>query len=129
MNYKWHIIYYETKDAQCPVQEFIDARKIRDQAKLLNWISLLEEQGPNLPRPYADLLQDGIHELRVKLSGDQVRTLYFFCFRQYIVLTHAFIKNTGGVPDSQIRQAQKIREDFLNRFDEQQLKEESDENL
>ncbi len=30
---------------------------------------LLEEKGPPLPRPYADLLTDGIHELRVKLSG------------------------------------------------------------
>jgi len=118
-----------TEDAQCPIQDFIDARKMRDQAKLLNWISLLEEQGPQLPRPYADLLEDGIHELRVKLSGDQVRALYFFCYREFIILTHAFIKNTGRVPENQIRQAQQMREDFLNRFDEQRLKEEIDENL
>jgi phage-related protein len=129
MNLKWHIIYYEATDKQCPVEDFIDARKVRDQAKILNWISLLEEQGPNLPRPYADLLEDGIHELRVKLSGDQVRVLYFFCFREFIILTHAFVKHTGRVPQSQIRQAQKAREDFLNRFDEQRLKEETDENL
>ncbi len=129
MNFKWHIVYYETEDAQCPIQDFIDARKMRDQAKLLNWISLLEEQGPQLPRPYADRLEDGIHELRVKLSGDQVRALYFFCYREFIILTHAFIKNTGRVPENQIRQAQQMREDFLNRFDEQRLKEEMDENL
>ncbi|MBT3602968.1 MAG: type II toxin-antitoxin system RelE/ParE family toxin [Candidatus Latescibacteria bacterium] len=129
MNFKWKIIYYETSEAQCPVQDFIDGRKTRDEAKILSWISLLEEQGPNLPRPYADLLEDGIHELRVKLSGDQVRVLYFFCFREFIILTHAFLKNTTRVPKNQIRQAKRMREDFLNRFDEQQLKEETDENL
>ena len=78
MNTRWHILYYESTNGQCPIQEFIDGRKERDQAKVLSWISLLEDQGPNLPRPYADLLTDGIHELRIKLSGDQVRALYFF---------------------------------------------------
>jgi hypothetical protein len=39
--------------------------------------------GPTLPRPYADLLKDGIHELRIRLSGDHIRMLYFFCFRKF----------------------------------------------
>lgn len=80
MKSKWQILYYETTGGESPVEKFVDARKDRDQAKIFSWISLLEEQGPNLPRPYADLLTDGIHELRVKLSGDQVRILYFFCY-------------------------------------------------
>lgn len=54
----------------------------------MSWISILEENGPILPRPYADLLRNEIHELRVKLSGSQVRILYFFCFEDFIVLTH-----------------------------------------
>ena len=62
------------------MREFIDARSEREQAKLLCWIELLTDRGPNLPRPYSDLLEDGIHELRVILSGDQVRYLYFFCY-------------------------------------------------
>ncbi len=129
MNTRWHILYYESTNGQCPIQEFIDGRKERDQAKVLSWISLLEDQGPNLPRPYADLLTDGIHELRIKLSGDQVRALYFFSYREFIVLTHAFIKNTDRVPQSQIRQAQKMRADFLKRFDKKKLKEAMDEDL
>ena len=54
----WHVIYYEAEDGQCPIQEFIDGWKERDQAKILAWISQLEVQGPQLPRPYADLLED-----------------------------------------------------------------------
>ena len=67
----WHVIYYETDKGQCPVQDFIDSRhKKRDQAKLLAQIEALEQHGPTLPRPYADLLEDGVHELRIKLSSD-----------------------------------------------------------
>ena len=75
----WHVLYYETGAGECPVQEFIDSRKTRDQAKILGLVSLLQQEGPTLPRPYADLLEDGIHELRLRLSGDQVRVFYFFC--------------------------------------------------
>ena len=78
-------------------------------------------------RPYADLLEDGIHELRVRLSGDQVRILYFFCFRDFIVLTHWFVKRTGRVPQSEIDLSKKYRADFLARYDEQKLKEEFNE--
>lgn len=80
------------------------------------WIALLEERGPQVPRPYADLLRDGIHELRIKLTGNQVRVLYFFCFRNIVVLTHAFTKTTSKVPEDQIKKALKYRDDVLKRF-------------
>ena len=41
---KWRVFYYESADGTCPVQEFIDTRKDRDQAKIFSWVSLLEEQ-------------------------------------------------------------------------------------
>lgn len=86
-------------------------------------VAALEEKGPNLPRPCADLLEDGIHELRFKLSGSQIRILYFFCFRDFIVLTNVLRKNTARVSASGIKEAKRCREDFLARFDEEQLRE------
>ena len=123
MRTPWQVIYYETATGQCPVAEFIQSRSIRNQAKLLALLSFLEEQGPTLPRPYADLLADGIHELRLKLSGNQVRILYFFCYKEWIVLTHAFTKTTPAVPQAEIRTAQKYRADFLQRFRESDVRE------
>ncbi|GAG01649.1 unnamed protein product [marine sediment metagenome] len=117
----WRVIYYETPDGNCPIRAFIDSRKLREQAKVLALISYLQDKGPILPRPYADLLEDGIHELRVKSSGDQVRVLYFFCYRRYIVLTHAFVKVTARVPRAEIQQAKKYRSDFLSRIKESDL--------
>lgn len=75
MKKKWNVLYYETKNNICFVENYIDSQSMRNQAKILNMISLLEEKGPILPRPYADLLTDGIHELRIKLTGNQVRIL------------------------------------------------------
>ena len=123
MTNRWRVIYYETKNGECPVIKFIDSKTKRNQAKILSLISLLEEKGPTLPRPYSDILSDGIHELRIKLSGNQVRVLYFFCFREFIVLTHAFTKTTARVPIKEIKKAQKYREDFLDRVTENDIKE------
>ena len=126
---KWRILYYIAENGHCPVQEFIDSRSERDQAKTFSWLAQLETDGPSLPRPYADFLDSGIHELRLTLSGDQVRILYFFCFRDFIVLTHGFVKRTQRVPVTEIRLARKYREDFQSRFDESSIKEELDEEL
>ena len=80
MNTRWKAVYYSEQDGSIPVKRFVDSLSLREQAKTLAFIGLLEEKGPNLPRPYADLLEDGIHELRIKLKGAQVRILYFIFF-------------------------------------------------
>jgi phage-related protein len=112
----WNVLYYETEDGTCEVKKYLDGRKNSDRSKAMAWIKLLEEQGPQLPRPYADLLRDGIHELRIKLSGDQLRVLYFFTFKDLIILTHTFVKRTSKVPFEEIDKAIRIRERFLKRF-------------
>lgn len=108
----WKIIYYETTEGECPVEDFISTKSINNRAKILGLLSFLEERGPNLPRPYADLLVDGIHELRIKLSGDQLRILYFFCYKDYIILTHPFIKRSEKVPVPEIEKAKKLGKIF-----------------
>ncbi|MEK7434544.1 MAG: type II toxin-antitoxin system RelE/ParE family toxin [Cyanobacteriota bacterium] len=94
---------------------------ILEKVKVFSWIELLEEKGALLPRPYADLLEDGIHELRIKISGSQERILYFFCYQNFIILTHNFTKNTNKVPINEIKKAKKLREDFLNRYKNKKL--------
>ena len=57
----------------------------------------------------------------MQLSGEPTRTLYFFSYKDYIILTHTFIKRTEKVPISEIQKAIKIRTDFLNRFNENNI--------
>jgi hypothetical protein len=121
VNQKWHILYCDDDLPRCPITEFIETCPPKHQVKILRFLSLLEELGPNLPRPYADILYDGVHELRVRLSGQHVRLLYFFCFQKFIILYYGFVKNTSRVPDFFIRKVITYREDFLARTGFHQL--------
>jgi len=120
---KWQVLFCDEIEDTCPVTRFINACPPKHQIKMLRLLSLLEEQGPTLPRPYADVLRDGIHELRFSLSRNNVRVLYFFCYQRYVVLYYAFLKNTKKVPGKYIDKVIEYREQFLNRLSEEDLKE------
>ena len=119
---KWNILYYSEDEKLSDIEKFIDSKDERNQAKIFAWLEKLAELGPNLPRPYADILVDGIHELRIKLSGSQVRILYFFCYKDYIILTNQFVKNTDKVPKSEINKSKERRDKFLKKYTELDLK-------
>ena len=112
---QWEVIYYEDDSGACPVLDFLKTRTTREQAKFSAWVQQLTIKGPILPRPYADLLRNGIHELRIKLSRDQVRSLYFFYHQNQIIMTHCFIKKQSAVPESEIRRAIRIRDEFIRK--------------
>jgi hypothetical protein len=123
---QWHIIYCDEQTDPCPVTDFIDGLAPKHQIKIIRFLSLLEEMGPTLPRPYADFLRDGIHELRIKLSGDQIRMLYFFCFRKFIVFYIAFVKNRRQVPETLIERVKRYRDRFMHRMTPEVLEEIAD---
>ncbi len=122
MDKKWNILFCDPFMKPCPVAEFLDACSPAHQVKVLHFLELLEEMGPTLPRPYADLLEDGIHELRVSLSGDHMRLLYFFCFETYIIVYRALRKNTSKVPYEYISETKQYRDLFLDRMNEDALR-------
>lgn len=119
----WKIKFYKRSDGKNFISEFINSKSISNQSKITAWLKLLKEHGNTLVRPYADYLDDGIYELRIKLSGNQIRVLYFFCFKDYIILTHAFTKNTDKVDPTEIRKCKKFREDFLSRYTTENIEE------
>lgn len=123
MSSKWRILFCDEMEQACPVTNFINQCQPRHQVKVLRLLSLLEEQGPILPRPYADILYDGIHELRFTLSQSKVRVLYFFCYQKFIVLYYVFLKNTQKVPEKFIKKVIDYRDDFLERASKKTLEE------
>lgn len=115
---KWSVIHYDREPGKCPVREFLDGLGMKERAKVLAAVDLLEEEGPNLHRTYADYLRDRIHELRIRVSRARYRVLYFFWDRCDIVLTHGITKKSGRVPETEIDRAVRCREDWLRRHDE-----------
>ena len=72
--------------------------------KVLVRLQMLGDLGHELRRPHADILRDGIHELRAKVGRVNYRVLYFFHGRNVVVLTHGFTKE-DKVPDAEIDRA------------------------
>jgi len=121
MNKKWTILFCDPDFKPCPASEFLSSCTPAHQIKVIHFLELLEETGPTLPRPYADILREGIHELRIKLSGDQARLLYFFCFETFIVLYQALKKHESAVPEHFILDTLRYRHDLLGRMDREAL--------
>jgi hypothetical protein len=120
---RWHILFCDAAARICPVSDFLSQCKPQFKAKIVRILDLLEEMGPNLPRPYADTLHDGIHELRLKHSGDQVRLLYFFCHEVFIIFYEVVHKHTDRVPERSIEEMRAYREEFLRRLTTSKLEE------
>lgn len=85
------------------------------QAKIFKNLELPESRGNELREPFSKHLEDGIFELRSKVSSDITRVLYFFVIGQKIILTNGFVKKTQKTPKSEIDLAKKYRNDYLNR--------------
>lgn len=108
MNFE--VEYYEDKNGEYPVEEFILSQEEKMQAKIFRMITLLEEYGNQLREPYSKELDDKIFELRIKQSSNITRILYFFVVGRKIILTNGFVKKQDKTPPGEIKLAKERRE-------------------
>ena len=112
---EFEIIFYDKPDGTEPVKEFLDSLDVKMRAKMLRTIALLETNGTELREPYSKALEDGIFELRAKVSSDISRVLYFFVVGRKVILTNGFIKKTQKTPTAEKEKAKQYRKEYLNR--------------
>ena len=86
------VVFYRENDGTAPVLEWLDTLPAKAQDKCRIKIERLCELGHERRRPEADLLRDGIYELRIGLQGMNHRILYFFHGRTAAVLAHGLVK-------------------------------------
>lgn len=110
----YELIFYETARGDAPALEFLLSLEARAQAKADRYFSYLRTQGPDLPRPYADVVQGKIRELRVRFGTQQIRFLYFFEDRS-VILVSGFVKKASAVPVEELERAERRMKDWLNR--------------
>ena len=115
---EFEIIFYETPDGKCPVEDFINGLSKKMREKIFKSIDLLRIKGNSLREPYSKSLDDGIFELRCKVGNDITRTLYFFYIGKKIIMTNGFIKKTQRTPRSELDLAKARREDYIKREEE-----------
>ncbi len=101
---KTRVVIYCEEDGSCPFLEWLDELPVKVQAKCLLRLERPRELGHELRRPEAELLRDGVHELRVSLQGVHYRILYFFHGAVAAVVAHGIAKERA-VPPKEIDRA------------------------
>ena len=108
----YEVEFYKDRKERCPTREFLNELQTKIRAKVAKWIDKLEKEGPNLPRPYTDMVRGKIRELRVSFGSNEYRFLYFF-FAKKAVITHGFLKKTDKIPLGELERAERYMKDFL----------------
>jgi phage-related protein len=107
--------FREPKDDSVPLLQWLGDLPMKVQAKCTVRIDRLGELGHELRRPEADLLRDGIYELRASYQGVHYRILYFFAGKAVVVLSHGLTKARDVPPreiDLAVERKQKVEVDF-----------------
>lgn len=111
------LLFFQDADGAAPVWEWLKdlrAGNPKAYAKCVVRIRRLAELGHELRRPEADLLRDGIYELRARLGTVNYRILYFFHGRNVAVLAHALTKE-DEIPIVEINRAVERKRAFIAR--------------
>ena len=101
---KTKVVFFKEDDGNVPILDWLDSLQERALDKCRVRLERLEELGHELRRPEADLLRDGIYELRVGLQHVNYRMLYFFHGRTAAVVSHGLVKE-AEVPPKEIEKA------------------------
>lgn len=88
------------------LRQFIDAQSDEVQAEYLKLVEQLEKDG-RLVEPFGKKLDKGLFEMRIRRGG-QVRVLYFYKEKEYVVGVHGFVKKTQKTPPQELKQAMRV---------------------
>lgn len=105
------VVLYREADGTVPLLEWLATLPEKARLKCRLRLQRLTELGHELRRPEADLLRDGIHELRVGLQGVNYRMLYFFHGNAAAVVSHGLVK-AAAVPPKAIDWAVERKKKF-----------------
>ena len=106
-----NVIFYKEDDETVPALDWIDRLPAKAQDKCQARLQRLADSGHELRRPIADLLRDGIHELRLVDQGVNYRILYFFHGQTVAVVSHGLAKERK-VPPKEINRAIERKREF-----------------
>jgi len=110
------VIYYEGLRGKKQVKEFVHSFDDKTKGKILARLEFLGEHWHELRRPIVDKIDRDLYELRVSFAWNNVRVIYAFMFKDYIVLLHAFRKKSDKIPENDIAKARLRLIDFESRY-------------
>jgi phage-related protein len=106
------MVLFREADGTVPLFDWLDELPSKVVVKCRSRLERLRNLGHELRRPEADLLRDGIYELRVGHQGINYRMLYFFNHNVAAIVSHGLIKERT-VPPVEIDRAIRRRAIYL----------------
>ena len=110
------VIYYEDRRGYKPVKDFIYKFDAKTKGKILARIEFLERHWHELRRPFVDKINRDLYELRVEFAWNNIRIIYAYMFKDYIVLLHGLQKKTNKIPEGDKLKAENRMIDFQIRY-------------
>lgn len=96
-------IEYYVENGKSPVVEFLNQLNLKEQAKILREIDLLQEYGLFLGPPHIKKLEgryNKLWELRIKQSTNDFRVFYFSFTNGKFILLHGIRKTSNKTPEN-----------------------------
>jgi phage-related protein len=110
------VIFYRYRNGKCPVEEYLNSLNSKIAQKITWVLSLLEDLDIILKQYFKKLVNtDDIWECRIRLGSNSYRILGFMGIKNFIILTHGFIKKTNKTPKSEIMKAEELKRDYISR--------------
>ncbi len=92
-------------------REFINKLSKDEVNKIRRALDLFKVED-KLPRHFIKFIRDGIYEFRVNYGNNEFRIFFMYDGDTIVVLFNAFKKKTQKTPDSEIRKAIKLKEEY-----------------
>lgn len=100
-------------------EEFLETIPQKDRLKVLYTLDAISTVGllEASKMTWIKRLTDDLFEVRTKLGSNDQRVIYFHVVEGRYMITHGFTKKTQKTPRSQIRHAEKIRQEYFRQSD------------
>lgn len=91
--------------------DFLQKLSSQEKEKFLRSLDLLVT-GDKIPHHYIKYIRDGVYEFRTNYKNVEFRVFFIYDGNTIVVLFNAFKKKTQKTPDSEIKKAIKLKEEY-----------------
>ncbi len=91
--------------------DFISTLSMQERLKIQRALLLFETED-KIPHHYIKFIRDGIYEFRVSYGNNEFRLFFIYDGDTVVVLFNCFKKKTQKTPNSEIKKAIKLKEEY-----------------
>jgi len=103
---KWKVVRYRRANGEIPFDDFMAKLPVKDKARVIRTVDLLEMFGTELREPYARKIRGAVlWELRIRCGSNAYRVFYAGWKDRSFYLFHGFLKKAQKTPRKELERA------------------------